>query len=85
MVERLDRSAIIHIAYKRAKARNSPDLGNRFKLCREVALGARKLHVPDTRIEDSLNKSLLLSGGSPPLRMVRLATDGDLVPLTFVR
>lgn len=83
MPKTLDRSAIIHVAYRRAKDRNSPDLGNRFKLCREVALGARKLHVPDTRIQDSLNKSLLLSGGAPPLNPVRLGPDGDLVPLTI--
>jgi hypothetical protein len=81
MAERLDRSAYIHIAYKRALAHNPNDTGNRFKLVHEVAKGARGLHMPERRMEDSLNRALALSGRSAPLPMVMLDADGGLVPI----
>lgn len=78
-----DRSDIIHVAYRRAKKFNSKDTGNRFKLCREAALGARKIHQPEQRMEDSLNWALRLSGNSPAMPLAHVDMDGDTIPLTF--
>jgi hypothetical protein len=83
MAKPLDRSDIIHVAYKRAKEFNPNDTGNRFKLCREAALGARLIHNSDRRVEDSLNKALMLCGRSAPLPPVRLDEDDELVPLVL--
>lgn len=81
MAKPIDRSDIIHIAYKRAKEFNPNDTGNRFKLCREVAGGARRIHNTDHRMADTLNKSLMLSGRAAPLPPVQLNADGELVTL----
>jgi hypothetical protein len=37
-------------------------VGNRYALCRVCAKGARKLHAPSSRIEDTINTALLILG-----------------------
>jgi hypothetical protein len=49
-----------------------PHMSNRYQLCGLVSKGARKLHTPKTRLQDTTNDVLVLLRHSSPIAQIAL-------------